>query len=132
MKRILTSVAVLALMTGAASAERILKHDNINDTFTWVDTDKQMEHPVVMGENGQRPTDCPEGAYFIGQDPKTGSKRVVMNCDNAGELYGLVNPADDQMMESGDPYPDGTFLLTQELWRNLGDDGVKKAAYRGG
>ncbi|MHC2585252.1 hypothetical protein ACVI1J_000108 [Bradyrhizobium diazoefficiens] len=34
--------------------------------------------------------------------------------------------------ETGKLIREGTTLADAELWRNLGDDGVRKAAYRGG
>ena len=110
MKRLLISIAALALSAGTVHAERILKEDPVTDRWVWVDTDTQAEYPVLRGTNLERPTDCPDGAYFIGKDPVSGTKQVVQSC-NTDELYGLSAPGAQTGSVSGEPYPEGTYLL---------------------
>ncbi|HEX9905011.1 MAG TPA: hypothetical protein VGA77_08615 [Propylenella sp.] len=122
MKRLMATAAAAFLVgvTGA-SAEMILQ-ETANDEWVWVDTETQTEHRVIQTADGLRPADCPAGAFFIGKDPVSGTKKVVQSCDT-DEFYGLSAPASGSTMASGDPYPAGTYLLTErdDEWNVLTD-----------
>jgi hypothetical protein len=68
-----------------------------------------MESPLLKGENGAAPANCPEGQYYSIQGSQ--GEEQIFACGNTDVSFGLFEPNEGEMMATGQPYPENAFLL---------------------
>lgn len=111
MKELLKITAATAALTfgiSVASADMLLHSDQSSDEKKVINTETQSEAPVLMSSDGQPPTDCPEGSFFLFSDA-TDDKQVVTECVTGRRFVAGEIP--EGTFRSGD-IPEGAMLLT--------------------
>jgi hypothetical protein len=63
--------------------------------------------PLVMGENGAAPAECPAGTFY------EGPQNQIFACDNQSTAYTLSEPEEGMMMSSGEAYPEGAMVMNE-------------------
>ncbi len=76
--------------------------------------------PLMMGDNGNRPADCPAGSYY------EGAQAQVFPCEGESEGFTMMAPDAASMMPDGQPWPQGAMML-QPNGMPVGESGTQKA-----
>lgn len=101
------SVATGALMLGASAAFALDPTPYMTgsgDSRMIMMEGSTTGSPVLAGNNGTKPADCPAGSYYDGPD------ETVVACDS-DMSYGMMAPEAGMMMSDGKPYPEGSMRL---------------------
>jgi hypothetical protein len=109
--KITAATAALAFGVTGANAELLLHSDPNSDEKVVINTETESEAPVLMSTDGQPPADCPEGTFFLFEDPNDDMKQVVTECVSgtrfiAGEIGEGTMPGQD--------IPEGALLLSED------------------
>lgn len=115
MKKILSTVAAGTLL--AATSLAVAQTATTSENYDWYMTgsgDQRMIHSrssgestqLLLGENGVRPADCPEGSFFEAAD---GS---IVACEDETAMFDLTEPGPDMTMDDGQPFQEGAMLMT--------------------
>lgn len=118
--KLATAAAVLSLSVSGASADLILRTD-ANDQKVVVDTETQKEMAVYpAGPAGEKPGECPDGAFFLSKDPVDDQKEIITDCKE-GTVYRWGE-------EPAAGLPEGAFLLQEDEAENkeVETDATKK------
>lgn len=77
----------------------------------------------IMGDTSYaRPADCPAGSLYWS------AENMLAECDEGGAAYATAAVKSGDMRSSGDPYPEGTFLLTPNARTATGDAAARTGA----
>jgi hypothetical protein len=60
--------------------------------------------PLLTGENGAAPADCPPGSFY------EGAQNQIFACEG-NVAYSLSEPEEGTMMSSGEAYPEGAMVM---------------------
>jgi hypothetical protein len=110
MKKALLAAVAVGVMTLASGASAQ------DDEKMWLSTQdgKQMimggdtaEGSELLVGTGAKPADCPAGHYYT----TDASQQMVMKCDD-DSMFSLSDPESGATMSSGEPYPEGSKILT--------------------
>jgi hypothetical protein len=107
-KKFLLATAAIALIGTAPQAGAQTSHPEIymqqDDQGSWrMFGPEWPEGQEVLFSEGQRPADCPAGAYFIEKDMQTDQYSQVRGCDTETAFDVSPMPS-DMMTASGEPF----------------------------
>jgi hypothetical protein len=112
MKKLLLTAAAVGALAFASGAFA-------QDSEMWYLTNQDGKQMIMGGENaegsellvgsGAKPADCPAGHFYT----TDASQQMVMKCDDDSR-FTLAAPESGTMMENGQPYPEGSMILTPE------------------
>lgn len=108
--KITAATAALVLGATGAHAAMLLHEDPTTGEKVVINTETESEARVLMSSDGQPPADCPEGTFFLFEDPQTG-EQIVSEC--AGGRRFLAGQIEEGTLPAGD-IPEGAFLLTED------------------
>jgi hypothetical protein len=101
----LTAAAAALMFAGSANAAWYVTEGSDGSRIV-VNSENMTETALLSGTGGAAPADCPAGSFY------DGAQDQVFACDG-GTTFNMVEPEAGAMMESGEPYPQGSFLLEE-------------------
>lgn len=108
--KITAATAALAFGVSGANAALLLHTDPQSDEKVVINTETEAEAPVLMSTDGRPPADCPEGTYFLFEDPTSG-EQIVSECVS-GTRFLASEPGEGTV--PAQDIPEGAFLLTED------------------
>lgn len=108
--KITAAAGALALGMSGANAAFLLHSDPTSDEKVVINTETQSEAQVLMSEDGNPPADCPEGSFFLFEDPAD-NKQVVTECVSGRRF--IAGEIQEGTFKSGD-IPEGALLLSED------------------
>ena len=76
--------------------------------------------PLLMGDAGNRPADCPAGSFY------EGAQAQIFPCEGESEGFTMMAPETGTMMPDGQPWPEGAMLM-QPNGMPAGESGTQKS-----
>jgi hypothetical protein len=61
--------------------------------------------PLLQGESGQKPADCPAGSFY------EGSGGSIVSCDDTAAIFDLQAPESGSTMATGEAWPENAMIL---------------------
>ena len=80
--------------------------------------------PLLMGEAGNRPADCPAGSFY------EGAQGQIFPCEGESQGFTMMAPGAGTMMPNGSPWPEGAMLM-QPNGMAVGESGQQKGGAAG-
>jgi hypothetical protein len=111
MRRFLAvTTTAMALVLGASAAQAqdkggLYMSTTANGDQMIMGGDMAEGARVLEGSNGAAPSECPAGSFY------RASETTVVACEG-GTVYTLSEPGEGMMMSDGNPYPEGSMLLS--------------------
>jgi hypothetical protein len=108
----ITAATAALMLSGTAYAQNEPRYDIF---VTQDDAGQRMvnvagtESPLLQGENGAAPADCPDGSYYAVEGSQ--GEELIYACGNTDITFGLFEPNEGDMMATGEPLPENAFLL---------------------
>jgi hypothetical protein len=109
MKRIVlaaAAVGVLALVSTAVAQDEKLYLTTAGEKKMVMGGADAAGSELLVG-TGAKPADCPPGHFYM----TDASQQMVMKCDDDAS-YALAAPESGAMTASGQPYPEGSMVMT--------------------
>jgi len=109
MKRIVLVAAAAGLfaLASAASAQDEKMYLTTNGGTQMVMGDGSADGTELLIGTGAKPAECAVGSYYT----TDASQQMVMKCDDDSQ-YSLATPESGVMMADGQPYPEGSMIMT--------------------
>jgi hypothetical protein len=105
---LLAAAAIVALTGSVASAQDdgVTNYVMRDDSGTWrMFGPDNTEGTEIF--TGGRPSSCPPGGWYVNEDAPG---QQIISCE--GDMaYGLTAPQSGDMMASGEPYPENSFMV---------------------
>ena len=76
--------------------------------------------PLLMGDAGNRPADCPAGSFY------EGAQGQIFPCEGESLGFTMMAPDAGTMMPDGQAWPEGAMLM-QPNGMPAGDSGTQKS-----
>jgi hypothetical protein len=80
--------------------------------------------PLLMGDAGNRPGDCPAGSFY------EGAQGQIFPCEGESLGFTMMAPDAGTMMSNGSPWPEGAMLM-QPNGTAVGESGQQKGGAAG-
>lgn len=106
MRVLLAGVGLLLLASSGLAQDEKMYLSKMGDK-TMVMGGTNAEGVELLVGTGAKPAECPAGSFYTTDS----SQQMVMACDNDAQ-YSLSAPESGAMMASGQPYPEGSMLMT--------------------
>ena len=71
-------------------------------------------NPLLVGEVGQPPADCPAGSFWLERrdEGTVGDEAdLIRSCDDAQASFGLNAPDTGMAMDNGQPFTEGALIM---------------------
>ena len=101
----LTAAAAALVFAGSANAAWYVTEGSDGSRMV-MNSEDMTETALLAGADGAAPTDCPAGSFYEGEQGQ------VFACEG-GTTFNMVEPEAGTVMESGERYPQGSFLLEE-------------------
>jgi hypothetical protein len=108
--KITAATAALVLGVSGANAALLLHEDPLTGQKKVINTETESEAQVLMSTDGQPPADCPEGAFFLFEDPQNG-KTFATECVS-GRRFLAGEPGEGTQRPTD--IPEGAVFLTED------------------
>src|SRR5687768_15560391 len=115
-----TAAAALVFATAAnAQDPQLYVTQDASGTLMIMGGEMAAGAPLLMGDAGNRPADCPAGSFY------EGAQGQIFPCEGESLGFTMMAPDAGTMMPNGSPWPEGALLM-QPNGMAVGESGEGK------